>query len=48
MNDQDRISPQNIKTISSRQVVKIKENINLELISPCYQKNCTVDSKENC
>ena len=28
MNDQDRISPYNINTISSRQVMRIKKNIN--------------------
>ena len=29
MSDQDRISPYNINTISSRQVMRIKKNINL-------------------
>ena len=33
MNDQDRISPYNINTISTREVMRIKENINLEVIS---------------
>ena len=28
MSDQDRISPYNINTISSRQVMRIKKNIN--------------------
>ena len=28
INDQDRISPHNINTISNRQVMRIKENIN--------------------
>ena len=28
MTDQDRISPYNISTISSRQVMRIKKNIN--------------------
>ena len=28
MSDQDRISPYNIHTISSRQVMRIKKNIN--------------------
>ena len=28
MSDQDRISPHNINTISSRQVIRIKKNIN--------------------
>ena len=31
--DQDRISPYNINTISSRQVMRIKTNINLGIIS---------------
>ena len=31
MSDQDRISPYNNNTISSRQVTKIKTNINLSL-----------------
>ena len=34
--DQDRISPSNINTISSRQVMRIEKNI-----------NCMADSKEN-
>ena len=33
MSDQDRISPYNINTISSAQVMKIKKNINKEIIS---------------
>ena len=33
MSDQNRISPYSINTISSRQVVRIKKNINLEIIS---------------
>ena len=33
MSDQNRISPNNINTISSRQVVRIKENINVRIIS---------------
>ena len=33
MSDQDRISPYNISTISSRQVMRIKKNINLGIIS---------------
>ena len=32
MSDQDRISPYNIKTISSIQVMRIKKNISLEII----------------
>ena len=31
--DQDRISPYNINTISSRQVMRIEKNINYEIIS---------------
>ena len=31
--DQDRISPDNINTISSRQVMRIGKNINYEIIS---------------
>ena len=33
MNDQDRISPYNIKTISCRKVMRIKRNINMGIIS---------------
>ena len=33
MSDQDRISPYNIYTISTRQVMRVKETINLEIIS---------------
>ena len=33
MSDQERISPHNINTISSRQVMRIKKNINKETIS---------------
>ena len=33
MSDEDRISPNNINTISSRQVVRIKKYINLGIIS---------------
>ena len=32
MSDRDRISPHNINTISSRQVMRIKKNINKETI----------------
>ena len=31
--DQDRISPYNTNTISTRQVMRVKETINLEIIS---------------
>ena len=54
MSDQDRISPHNINTISTRQVMRMKKNINLrKLVDPIlnslnwYIKNCMVDSKEN-
>ena len=33
MSDQDRISPYNINTISTREVMRIKTNINLGIIS---------------
>ena len=33
MSDQDKISPNNIITISSNQVMKIKKNINWGIIS---------------
>ena len=33
MSDQDRISPYNIDTISSRQGMRVKKNINLGIIS---------------
>ena len=33
LSDQDRISPYNINTISSRQVTRIKKNINKVIIS---------------
>ena len=32
MSDQDRISPYNINTISTRQVMRMGENINLGII----------------
>ena len=34
MSDQDRISPYNINTISSRQVMRIKKNISWGLADP--------------
>ena len=40
MSDQDRISPYNINTISSRQVMRIKKNIN-------YLKGLLVDPISN-
>ena len=52
--DQDRISPYNINTISSRQVMRIEKNINYGIIvDPIpnslnqHHKNCMADSKEN-
>ena len=33
MNDQDRISPNNTNTMSSRQVMRIKKNMNYGIIS---------------
>ena len=33
MSDQDRILPDNIVTISTRSVIRVKENINLGIIS---------------
>ena len=34
MSDQDRISPHNINTISTKQVIRIKKNINLGISWP--------------
>ena len=48
MSDQERISPYDIITISTREVMRIKKNINFgdnSLIQ--YYKNCIVDSLEN-
>ena len=52
MTDQDRISPYNIHTISSRQVMRITKKYQLlvDLIpnsSNKNQKSCLPDSKEN-
>ena len=54
MSDQDRISPYNINTISSRQVMRMKKNINWGIISwsntkfsKLKYKNYMADSKEN-
>ena len=33
MNDQDRISPNNTNTMSSREVIKIKKNMNYGIIN---------------
>ena len=38
MRDQDRISPYNINTISTRLVMRMKNNINLEIISSSNTK----------
>ena len=38
MSDQDRNSPHNIDTISSRRVMRIKENINKGIISQSNTK----------
>ena len=38
MGDQERISPHNINTISTRQVMRIKKNINLGVINKYYIK----------
>ena len=56
MSDKDRISPYNINTIPSRQVMRIKKNIDCDLLvdpipnSPnWHHKNCkgTVGRKTN-
>ena len=56
MNDQDRISPYNIYTISTRYEMRIKKIIillrinswpNTKLSELTLYKNCEVDSKEN-
>ena len=55
MRDQDRISPYDIKTISSRQVMRKKKNTNKGIIgvdpitnSPNqHHKICIADCKEN-
>ena len=33
MSDQDRISPHNINTVSTKQVMRVKKNINLGILS---------------
>ena len=38
MSDQDRISPYNVNTMSSMQVMRIKKNINYVIISLSYTK----------
>ena len=54
MSDQDRISPYNINSISTRWVIRTKKIINLRIISWYNTKfseltlqECMVDSKEN-
>ena len=46
MSDQDRISPYNINTISSRQVMKYKKNINWGIISRPSTKFSKLISQE--
>ena len=46
MIDQARISPQNINTISSRQVMGIKKNINYGIISLSNTKFSKLTSQE--
>ena len=46
MSDEDRISPYNINTISSRQVVRIKKYINLGIISRSNTKFSELTSKQ--
>ena len=43
MSDQDRISPDNKYTISSRQVTRIKKNINKGIISSSNTKFCKLN-----
>ena len=44
MSDQDRISPHNVNTISTRQVMRIEKTLNS--LNEHF-KNCMVGSKEN-
>ena len=46
MSDEDRISPNSINTISSRQVVRKKKYINLGIISRSNAKFSELTSKE--
>ena len=46
MSDEDRISPYNINTISSRQMVRIKKYINLGIISRSNTKFSELTSKQ--
>ena len=46
MSDQDKISPYNIDTISSRQVMRIKKNINQGIVSWSNTKFSKLTSQE--
>ena len=46
MSDQDKISPYHIKTISSRQVMRIKKNINKGIICWSNTKFSKLTSQE--
>ena len=46
MSDQDRISPYNVITISSRQVMRIKKNIDKGIISWSKTKFSKLTSQE--
>ena len=46
VSDQDRISPYKVITISSRQVMRIKKNINWGIISWSTAKFSTLTSQE--
>ena len=46
MGGQDRISPYNVNTMFRRQVMRIKKNINLEIISWSNTKFSDITSQE--
>ena len=46
MSDQDRISPYDINTLSSRQVTRVKKNINYRIISRSDTKFSKLTSQE--
>ena len=46
MSDQDRISPYNINTISSKQMMRIKKNINKGIINWSNTKFSKLTSQE--
>ena len=48
MSDQERISPYNINTISTRLVMRIKKNINWGIISWSHTKFSELTLKELC